>query len=303
MNTTYIYEYCEAHLTEKRKRHSEGVRLQAEALAERYGADAEKARIAAVCHDLYRGQPIELIDEKIREYGLPERYLGNASLAHGKIAVEVMKRELGIDDPEILNAVSYHTTGRAGMSLLEKIIFIADATERDRDYPGVEEIRETSFRDLDLACMMSLKGTIDHLIEQGNTVLTIDKDTIEAYDYLKKERLMDSREQALFAAKLLNSKKAADVTVIDIAEKSAFADYLVICSGGSNRQIEALSDDIEDAFAKEGILPKGVEGRNGSGWVLIDLGDVIVNVFSKDTRDKYNIEKVWGDCTFIDVEE
>lgn len=86
-------------------------------------------------------------------------------------------------------------------------------------------------------------------------------------------------------------------------EKATFADYFVICSGSSERQISTLIDDVEDAFAKEGLAVKSIEGKNGSGWVLMDFGDVIVNLFTKEMRDKYSIEKVWGDCQFIEVEE
>lgn len=114
---------------------------------------------------------------------------------------------------------------------------------------------------------------------------------------------MDNKSFALLAARTLDNKKALDVVVIDIAEKSSFADYMVIASGGSERQVQALVDDVEEAFAKEGLLVKSIEGRQNSGWVLMDFGDVIVNVFTRDTREKYNIEKVWGDCSFLDLEE
>ena len=114
---------------------------------------------------------------------------------------------------------------------------------------------------------------------------------------------MTNRDYALLAAKTLSDKKAQDIIIIDIQEKAAFADYFVICSGTSERQINSLIDDVEDAFAKNGLLVKSIEGKNGSGWVLMDFGDVIVNLFTKEMRDKYSIEKVWGDCQFIEVEE
>ena len=114
---------------------------------------------------------------------------------------------------------------------------------------------------------------------------------------------MTNRDYALLAAKTLSDKKGQDIVIIDIQEKAAFADYFVICSGTSERQINSLVDDVEDALAKEGILVKAIEGKNGSGWVLMDFGDVIVNLFTKEMREKYSIEKVWGDCQFIEVEE
>lgn len=113
---------------------------------------------------------------------------------------------------------------------------------------------------------------------------------------------MDNKNFALLAAKILDDKKAFDIVVIDIAEKSSFADYLVIASGNSERQVGTLVDDVEERFAKEGLFVKSIEGKQTSGWILMDFGDIIVNVFTKDTREKYNIEKVWGDCTFLDLE-
>lgn len=114
---------------------------------------------------------------------------------------------------------------------------------------------------------------------------------------------MTNRDYALLAAKTLSNKKAQDIVIIDIQEKAIFADYFVICSGTSERQINSLVDDVEEIFAKEDLFAKSIEGRNGSGWVLMDFGDVIVNLFTREMREKYSIEKVWGDCQFIEVEE
>lgn len=114
---------------------------------------------------------------------------------------------------------------------------------------------------------------------------------------------MSSKDIAMKLAELLNSKKAEDIVVIDIAEKSSFADFLVVASGTSDRHIESLIDDVEDLAAQNGVPTKGIEGKNGTGWILLDLGDVIVNIFSREIRTKYNIEKVWADCEMTHVEE
>ena len=113
---------------------------------------------------------------------------------------------------------------------------------------------------------------------------------------------MTNKEYALLAGKVLSEKKAQDIVIIDIQEKASFADYFVICSGNSERQVQSLTDDVEDAFAKQNLFVKSVEGRHGSGWILMDFGDIIINVFTKEMRERYNIEKVWGDCQFIEVE-
>ena len=114
---------------------------------------------------------------------------------------------------------------------------------------------------------------------------------------------MDNKSFALLAAKVMDSKKAQDIVVIDIQEKSSFADYLVVASGSSQRQVLTLADEVEEQMAKEGLLVRSIEGKNKSDWILMDFGDVIVNIFTKETREKYNIEKVWGDCSFLSLEE
>ena len=114
---------------------------------------------------------------------------------------------------------------------------------------------------------------------------------------------MNSREYAITAANALDQKHAEDVLVIDVGEKSSFADYLILASGSNERLIAALTDDVEDQLAKEDLLVRSIEGTKESGWILMDYGDMIINVLTKDMREKYNIEKVWADCETIDWEQ
>ena len=106
---------------------------------------------------------------------------------------------------------------------------------------------------------------------------------------------------SLKVAKLLDDRKAIDVTVRDISPKASFADYFVMASGGSERQMAALVDNIEELLEPEGVFPKSVEGTRSSGWILMDYGDVVVNVMTVEMREKYNIEKVWGDCESLTI--
>ena len=115
--------------------------------------------------------------------------------------------------------------------------------------------------------------------------------------------MTNSREIALLAAEVMDNKKASNITIIDIGEKASFADYFVLASGGSERQIGTLADEVDDRFAKEGIIAKSIEGKQNSGWILMDFGDVIVNILTNEMRERYNIERVWGDCKFIHYEE
>ena len=297
-------------LTEKRKKHTEGVLEYGLHLCELYGGAEKdelkrKYTLAAVAHDLYRGISVEALDPIVEAEGLPERYKGNPSLAHGKLAAIELERTYGVTDPDILNAVNYHTTGRPAMSLLETILYVADAAEPNRDYPGVEELRRRAERDLDDAALFSMERTIAYVKERG---LTLDPDTADAAEWLKNQRKqkngesMENREIALQAAKVLDAKKGYDITILDVSKHSSFADYLVIATGSNERQIGGLVSEVEDALAKDGILSKTAEGRPESGWVLMDYGDVIVNVFSPEMRTKYALERVWGDCPTVDPE-
>lgn len=298
MNMDFIDEYLQKHLSEKRRAHIRGVEETARRLAERWGEDPEKAVTAAKFHDMFKERDL---NDLVRKYGLPDRYLDRPNLAHSKIAACYMMAECGIRDQDLLNAVSFHTTGRPKMSRLEQILFLADAAEPSRDYSGVETLRHLMETDMDRACLFSLDRTVKYLKDQG---AWIDPDTLEARKYYQgiiKESEMDSREYALEAAKVLDDKRGINIKVIDVAEKSSFADYLVVVSGGSERQAEALADAVEDRFAELGLLPRGTEGRRHTGWILIDFGDIVLNVFTEAMREKYNIEGVWGDCALLEL--
>ncbi len=185
-----IKEYIERNYSEKRKIHTEGVRVTAMELARRYGADPAKAELAALFHDMYRGVSENSLNYYVKHLGLDEKYMNNCNLAHGKIAAIVMKRDFEITDDDIVNAVSYHTTGRENMSLLEKIIYLADAIEPNRVYPGVDELRKLADEDLDKACLLSLTNTINFVRASGKY---LDEETVRAKEDL--ERKIKEKEE------------------------------------------------------------------------------------------------------------
>lgn len=92
----------------------------------------------------------------------------------------------------------------------------------------------------------------------------------------------------------LNDDKAIDVTVIDLAGKTAFADAMVIATGSSQRHIAAMADHLLERLKAVGLVGRGAEGRGQSDWVLIDAGDVIVHLFRDETRRLYDLERLWG---------
>lgn len=101
----------------------------------------------------------------------------------------------------------------------------------------------------------------------------------------------------------LNERKALDLTVLDVREKTSFTDYMIVVTGTSNRHAKALCDYVEMKVKENGIMPLGMEGDMTSDWVLLDLGDVIVHAMTKEARDHYTLEKLWtvGDTPIVET--
>ena len=114
---------------------------------------------------------------------------------------------------------------------------------------------------------------------------------------------ISSKEMAKIAYHALSDKKAENIQIIDISGISVLADYFVIADGTNPNQIEAMRDAVEEALYKEGVRVKQVEGNRSSSWLLMDYGEIIVHVFSKEDRLFYDLERIWGDGKFIDASE
>ncbi len=94
-------------------------------------------------------------------------------------------------------------------------------------------------------------------------------------------------------------KQAADIVLLDAREVCSFADYFVMCSGETSRQLKAIYDEVEHTLKKEGILPHHHEGTVDSGWLLLDFGDVIVHIFATFERDYYQLDKLWSQASTV----
>lgn len=167
----------------KRFEHTLGVTYTAACLAMCYDVDTERAEIAGLLHDcakcLSNDKKVELCKKQSIEINMTEAK--NPFLLHAKAGAYLAQYKYGIGDEDILNAVRYHTTGRPGMSTLEKIIFIADYIEPGRDHSArLPELRRLAFRDLDRAMAEILKDTLSYLDGSENE---IDPMTRKTYDY------------------------------------------------------------------------------------------------------------------------
>jgi len=170
-------------LPDSRYEHTLRVAETAMLLAERYGADQKKAEMAGLLHDIAKCFSEETLYQTISSHSeIPNVFLKyHSSVWHAPVGAVYVREQLGLSDLDIYNAISYHTTGREGMSLLEKIIFLADYIEPGRHHPGVASVRKLANENLDQAVSLALINTINYLIACYSLVFP---DTIAAYNDL-----------------------------------------------------------------------------------------------------------------------
>lgn len=182
----HIKKTLAKQLEPKRFEHTIGVAYTAAALAMRYGVDIEKAYLAGLLHDCAKciGTEEKIALCKKYKVELTEFELDHPFLIHAKLGSCLAEKKYGVEDPDILSAIRYHTTGKPDMNMMEKIIFAADYIEPGRKMiPGLEEIRKEIFVDLDSAIVLILEGTMRHL---KNREQPIDQMSVEAYEFYKK---------------------------------------------------------------------------------------------------------------------
>jgi predicted HD superfamily hydrolase involved in NAD metabolism len=191
MDERQMEKDLESVLKPKRFRHTIGVKYTSVCMAMRWGEDLNKAACAGLLHDCAKYLSPEQLLAFCHENGLhvTEAEQANPGLLHGLVGACFARTRYGIEDEEILGAITWHTTGRPEMTLLEKIVFTADYIEPGRDQaPQLDVLRQLAFTDLDQAVLMILKQTLDYLRDEGEV---IDPQTEVTYNYyynmIKKE--------------------------------------------------------------------------------------------------------------------
>lgn len=177
----------ETVMPEKRLRHCLGVEKAARELAERFGLDVEKAGLAGLLHDYAKKVSDEDFLSLIDKYQLdPDLKNWGNNVWHGMVGIYKIQEDLGIEDAEILRAIEIHTVGSGTMSELDKVVYVADYIEHNRDFPGVDKARELAQRSLNLAVAYETARTVEHLVHKG---MPIYPQTLETYNafvgYLK----------------------------------------------------------------------------------------------------------------------
>ena len=176
-------EEIKKRLSPDRLYHSLNVADEAKKLAKHYGADEQKAFTAGLLHDILKNTPDSELLQYFKRNGimLTETERASRKTWHAMAGADFLRRELHVTDEDILSAVRWHTTGRAGMTLLDKVLFIADFISADRDYPGVERMREKAYVSLEDAMLEGLQFTINELVENA---WPVHEDSIRAYNEL-----------------------------------------------------------------------------------------------------------------------
>ena len=181
-------EIIKSLMSEKRYIHCLNVSRKAGELAKEYGGDIKKAKLAGLLHDITKERTPQEQFEMADKFGILVTNFEKAAikLMHSKTGRAYVENILKIDDADLLNSISYHTTGRAGMSKLEKIIFLADFISDERDFEGVEETRKQAAQGLEEGVLSGLKYVIKEIADSEKA---IHPDTIAAYNELtlKKE--------------------------------------------------------------------------------------------------------------------
>lgn len=169
-----LIEAVSAQMPDKRWKHTLGVMESSIQLAEQYGADPERAETAAILHDVAKYWPVERMREIIEQNDLNLDLLRyDKQMWHAEVGAFVAEKEYGITDPDILNAIRFHTSGREDMSLLEKIVCLADYIEPGRDFPGVDKIRKLAKVSLEEGLVAGFDSTISLLLEKRRGIFPL----------------------------------------------------------------------------------------------------------------------------------
>ena len=110
-----------------------------------------------------------------------------------------------------------------------------------------------------------------------------------------------SKEKAFLCAQALLDRKVIDLVILEVKDLSSFTDYFLICSGNSDRQVQAIATHVEEKLGKEGLHPLGMEGKREGRWVLLDYGDVVVHVFHHPVREFYDLERLWSEAPRLEL--
>lgn len=283
------YDHLRSELKPSRMEHTAYVVETAIGLAERFHADPLKARTAALLHDCAKSFSVE----KLLPYA--DTVPPVIPILHAAAGAEYAHTAYGVNDPDVLEAIRLHTTGDADMTVLDKVVYLADMTEPSRSYEGVDEIRRAET--LDDMMRLALLRSICYIKGKGGEVHPA---TMRALHDLGGKMERYGEQETMKICEVLYNKKATDILALHIGDKTIIADWFVIASGTSVTHVRALCDELEEKAAELGLEIKRKEGYEDARWIVLDFGFTLVHLFHPEERAYYNIERLWeGDDNMI----
>ena len=291
-------------LSPRRFQHSVSVAQTAASMAERWHVSTEKAYLAGLIHDVGRCYSPAQLRQKAASLHLELDSWENRHdpLLHAPVGAFILEKEWGISDQEILEAVKYHTVGSPQMGILAKIIFLADIIEPLRqNWPGLDQIRELAYIDLDQAMLAALAYNFSYLAGKQEPCHPL---ALQTYHKLKQkynggndmEQNLSSQTMLQIAVAAAQEKKAADLVSLELKGITTIADYFLIMSVNNSRLAQALADHICEKLKEAGANLLRMEGYRDSRWVLLDFGSLVIHIFLHEERQYYNLEKLWADA-------
>ena len=267
--------------------------------------EREEVFTACLLHDCAK----YVTPDDYTKYGFTPQPDMPESVVHSFLGAEVARRDFGVTDQQILDAIVYHTTGRPNMTRLDKIVYVADKTEDSRPYPLshlkrgsldrmfikclIEAYEVCRERHHDSVCPLS-EQTIDFYCPKEQSAHNIEQELHIPKEKVNKTQKSNLNETVKQICSALSAKQALDVKVVDIQGASDIADYFVICSGRSAPQVKALFEHLEEQMEAQGKFALRKEGQGEGRWIALDYGDVIVHIFHKETRDLYALDTLWN---------
>ena len=316
-------------ISQKRFDHTLGVEKMAIFLGQIILPDVvDKLRVAALLHDISKeyseAEHLSLAEK--HDIIFTEDDMSAPAIWHSLTARAIIFDHFSENvDDDVLSSVTNHTVGSADMSIFDEIIFISDYIEEGRKYESCVCVRnqllnalsnantvEKRILALHEATISSLRNTIDDLKSRGCNYHKSTKETLDSIlkivERLKMEITKDlincdSTTLAREAVKVLVEKKALDVKLFDVREKSGITDYYINVTGRSMTQVASLADDIDDKLSERGRGANRTEGKRGNGWILVDFGDLIINVFDRSSREFYNLDKHFPEDSVVDISD
>lgn len=277
----------------ERYEHSLNVSKMCRSLVESYklDIDPDKAELTGLLHDYAKFYSDEEFEELVLEFGA-DTYLLQAprKIWHATIGRYAVEKDFDIHDEEILSAIEYHTTGKENMTPLEEVLFISDFCEKGRVGQVFDQARDLAYVDMKRCIYYILADKIKHILDRG---LPLDETTQIAYRYYKRFKNKNSENKLDNVLDCINRNLVKDVVIYDMKERSPLYDYVIVATATSERQMGACV-----SYLREDFEVKGAEV--GEGWTLVDLGDIILHVFTEEDREKYGLDKLYANLPIVE---